>query len=329
MNRPTTTDRERRRAALAGALARNLGQAPTAADRPSAPPSRRRALLFTGIAFCLATFLLSARATRLSKQPPELDLAHYSPSRQVELVVPPLEVVAAEPRQPRSWPLAVRTIVIDAGHGGESYGTKLPSGLNEKDLVLDIGLRLRDLLTTAGFQTLMTREDDRDISLERRSELANQRGGDLLVSIHVNWLGPNQNRGIETYYADRQGTRRAFPSHSPALAIDSHFPATPTELIDLKLQDSRRLAEAVQRQLVSFLTTLDPEISDRGVKTAPLVVLAHAQMPAILAEVSCLSNEKDATLLQRASYRQYIADALAQGISGFADETSFRTEAGR
>ena len=124
-------------------------------------------------------------------------------------------------------------------------------------------------------------------------------------------------------------TRQAFASGSEVPSIDAHFPATPAELADLKLRDSQRLAEAVQRHLVRFLTLLDPEISDRGVKTAPLVVLAHAQMPAILAEVSCLSNEKDATLLQRASYRQYIADALAQGIFGFAEETSFRTEAGR
>ena len=109
---------------------------PTAAEPPS-PHSRRR--LFIGIAFCLATLVVSVQAVRLTKPPPELDLTHYAPAGEVESDTPPVRLAAAPPRQPRSWPPAVRTIVIDAGHGGKSHGTQLPSGLNEKDLVLSGG----------------------------------------------------------------------------------------------------------------------------------------------------------------------------------------------
>ena len=319
------TPSDTRRRALDRAIERNLGASSAPSDRASGVALRRPLIFATLVT--LGAVLLSAGAARLARLPP----AH----EDVRLLEAPVALHAETPESgltasgvPRAWPRAIRTVVIDAGHGGVSSGTALP-GVKEKDLVLDIGLRLRDLLTEAGFGVVMTREDDRDLSLEERTELANRLGGDALVSIHVNWMGRRSIRGIETFYLGSHAGSQGTESHSPTLTGDSAIRPLGPALGEQQQTDSRRLAQSVQDELVRFLTTLDPEINDRGVKTAPLVVLAQAQMPAVLAEVSCLSNHKDATLLQRGSYRQYIADALAQGIQGFADQHSTGAEAGR
>lgn len=223
------------------------------------------------------------------------------------------------------FPLAVRKVAIDAGHGGASVGTRAPLGLLEKDLALDIAQRLEKLLVADGsFEVLMTRDRDADVSLERRAALANQAGADIFLSIHLNWIEIRESRGVETYYLgptnDPYLTRLAASENR-----DSGYSlADMRSLLDriyagVRQEKSRRLAETVQSSLFHSLGRVNPEIEDRGVKAAPFIVLLSTEMPAILAEVSCLSNDEEARLLTKPLYRQYIAEALSDGIRAYAD----------
>jgi len=220
------------------------------------------------------------------------------------------------------FPLAVRRVVIDAGHGGVSVGTRTPQGVLEKDLTLDIAVRLRRLLEKQ-LQVVMTREGDHDVSLEQRGTLANRAGADIFVSIHLNWIQNRRSRGVETYYLgptdDPYLTRLAASEN-----LESGYSlADMRHLLDriyagVRQDKSRKLAEVVQGALFQSLGKLSPEVADRGVKAAPFIVLLSTEMPAILAEVSSMSNEEEARLLTQPLYRQYIAEALAKGIRTYA-----------
>jgi N-acetylmuramoyl-L-alanine amidase len=172
------------------------------------------------------------------------------------------------------------------------------------------------------FTVVMTREGDRDVSLERRGALANQAGADIFVSIHLNWI-ENRARGVETYYLgptdDPYLTRLAASENRDS----GYSMADMRHLLDriyagVRQEKSHKLAETVQGALFESLNKVSPEVENRGVKAAPFIVLLTTEMPAILAEVSSLSNDKEAQLLTKPLYRQYIAEALAQGIRAYA-----------
>ncbi|HUO87098.1 MAG TPA: N-acetylmuramoyl-L-alanine amidase [Thermoanaerobaculia bacterium] len=225
---------------------------------------------------------------------------------------------------PEVFPLDIERVVLDPGHGGDSLGARIAAGTTEKDLTLDIARRLADLLAAAGFEVAMTRSDDRQVSLEERARFANGAGADLFVSIHVNWITNRDVRGVETYYLG--ATEDPFASRLAATEnVDSGYSqADLKELLasiyaGLRDDASRRAAAEIQRSLLRSLRSVNPAIADRGVKTAPFLVLAQTEMPAVLAEVSCLSNQEEAELLARPLYRQYIAEALAAGIVRFAE----------
>ena len=221
------------------------------------------------------------------------------------------------------FPLAVRKVVIDAGHGGASVGTRTPQGVLEKDLTLDIAVRLKRLLAPE-LQVVMTRESDQDVSLEQRGTLANHAGADIFVSIHLNWIENRRSRGVETYYLgptdDPYLTRLAASENRES----GYSMADMRHLLDriyagVRQDKSRKLAEVVQGALFQSVGKLSPEVADRGVKAAPFIVLLSTEMPAILAEVSSLSNADEARLLTKPLYRQYIAEALAKGIRAYAE----------
>ncbi|HKI05560.1 MAG TPA: N-acetylmuramoyl-L-alanine amidase [Thermoanaerobaculia bacterium] len=235
-------------------------------------------------------------------------------------------VAATSPPQPIDaavFPLAVHKVVLDPGHGGGSLGTRAPQGLIEKTLTLDIAERLRRLLERDAFEVVMTREGDQNVSLERRGALANQAGADIFVSIHLNWIESQRSRGVETYYLgptdDPYLTRLAASENR-----ESGYSMTDMRhLLDriyagVRQDKSRKLAETVQDALFQSLGQVNPGLEDRGVKAAPFIVLLTTEMPAILAEVSSLSNEEEARLLMKPLYRQYIAEALAQGVRAYA-----------
>lgn len=236
----------------------------------------------------------------------------------------PLPSGPFDPLDPAVFPLGIERVVLDPGHGGDSPGARIGSAVAEKELTLDIALRLRELLAAAGFEVAMTREDDRAVTLEERAGFANRAGADLFVSIHVNWIENRDVRGVETYYLG--STDDPFVTRLAAAEnVDSGYAqADLKELLasvyaGLRGDASRRAAAEIQRALLRSLRSVNPAIADRGVKTAPFLVLAETEMPAVLAEVSCLSNHEEAELLSRPLYRQYIAEALAAGIVRFAE----------
>jgi len=268
---------------------------------------------------------LAVRA-RLGAAPPALGPLRPLAARLLSRIAPDLGLPAPRPIDLAALPLAVRRIVLDSGHGGEDVGTHTLSGVSEKSLTLDIAFRLRSLLQR-DFQVLMTRDGDRAVGLEERAAIANRAGADLFVSIHLNWIANPRERGVETYYlgatddpvltelaaAENRGSRYSLADMRKIL--DRLY-------TDVRQDSSRRLAEAVQAALFRSLAQANPALDNRGVKAAPFLVLVSTEMPAILAEVSCLSNEDEARLLSQGSYRQSIAEALARGIRSYAGEVA-------
>jgi N-acetylmuramoyl-L-alanine amidase len=227
----------------------------------------------------------------------------------------------------------VRKIIIDPGHGGDDIGAIAARGLAEKDVTLDIAHRLRQLLEAAAVSVLMTREQDEALSLDRRTATANRWAGDLFVSIHVNWLTPLNLRGIETFYlgstddpvllrlARRENSHTAYSFAEIRQLLEDMF-------TDVKRGESRKLAETVQEELFIALRDINPALENRGVKTAPFAVLVGTEMPAILTEVSCLSNDEEVQLLASPAYRQEIAQALFRGILAYAQVLEHSTKKG-
>jgi len=228
----------------------------------------------------------------------------------------------------RALGLKIGKIVIDPGHGGHDTGTIGPNGLEEKDLVLEVGRRLGKLLETRlGAAVVFTRKGDTFIPLETRTAIANQARADLFVSIHANSSHDAAARGVETYYLN-------FTSSPEALEVAARENAVSEksiyELQDLvkkialkeKIEESREFAGDVQQSLHSGLAVKSPAIRDRGVKKAPFIVLIGANMPSILAEISFVSNPTDEHRLATSEYRQRIAESLYRGIAKYVNGLS-------
>src|SRR5579864_1748542 len=228
----------------------------------------------------------------------------------------------------RALGLKIGRIVIDPGHGGHDTGTIGPGGLEEKDLVLEVGRRLGKLLEARlGAEVVYTRKDDTFIPLETRTAIANQERADLFISIHANSSRDPDARGVETYYLN-------FTSSPEALEVAARENAVSEksiyELQDLvkkialkeKIEESREFAWDVQQSLHSGLAVKSPAIRDRGVKKAPFIVLIGANMPSILAEISFVSNPSDEHRLATSEYRQRIAESLYRGIAKYVNGLS-------
>jgi N-acetylmuramoyl-L-alanine amidase len=219
--------------------------------------------------------------------------------------------------------LAVKRIVIDPGHGGDNLGALAPSGVPEKEITLDIALRLRRLMEGMPFTVLMTRQTDRTMSLGERVAFANENNADVFVSIHLNWVDARGLRPLEVYHVgpteDPVAVRLArMENHDSGYSLADYHRLLDQVFIDARRDESRRLAKAVHARLARALSDVHPTLDDRGVKMAPFVVLAGTQMPAILAEVSCLSNADEVKRLLSAEYRETIAAALLAGIRTYA-----------
>jgi len=228
----------------------------------------------------------------------------------------------------RALGLKIGRIVIDPGHGGHDTGTIGPNGLEEKNLVVDVGRRLGKLLETRmGADVVYTRKDDTFIPLETRTAIANRERADLFISIHANSSRDASARGVETYYLN-------FTSSPEALEVAARENAVSDksihELQDLvkkialksKIDESREFASDVEESLHSGLASKSPAIRDRGVKKAPFIVLIGANMPSILAEISFVSNPTDEKRLETGEYRQKIAESLYRGIAKYVSGLS-------
>jgi N-acetylmuramoyl-L-alanine amidase len=224
----------------------------------------------------------------------------------------------------RQLGLGVRRIVIDAGHGGHDPGTTGPSGLQEKDLVLDVALRLERMVRQElGAEVILTRSTDVFIPLEERTAIANSRGADLFLSIHANASRNRKARGIETYFLNFAQNPHAEAVAARENAISA---ATLKDLQNLvkaitlnsKIDESRDFAATVHESMVAGVRGEHP-VPDRGVHTAPFYVLIGANMPAVLAEIAFVSNPEDERRLRRGEYRELIARSLLSGVKGYLE----------
>jgi N-acetylmuramoyl-L-alanine amidase len=218
--------------------------------------------------------------------------------------------------------------VIDPGHGGRDTGTIGPSGLTEKDLVLDLAHRLRERIENEiGAEVVLTRGDDTFVPLETRTAMANQAEADLFLSIHANSSDVRTIRGFETYILNLATSNEALEI---AARENASSQASISELQDLvskialqeTVDESRELATHIQ----AAMAARQEFGRNRGVKQAPFVVLIGANMPSILAEVSFISNPDDEQLLKGEDGRRAIVEALFDGVRSYLDTLSaFRT----
>jgi N-acetylmuramoyl-L-alanine amidase len=246
---------------------------------------------------------------------------------------PDIPHAAPRPLNRSMFPLSVRKIVIDPGHGGIQHGAVSDSGVSEKEITLDIALRLSRLMEQASFEVMLTRKTDQTVPLEKRVSLANDHHADLFVSIHVNWMEPRRIRPLETYFVG--------PTDDPAViklvsmenqesgySLSDYRQLLEKVYIHTRRDESRRLAETINTELYAALREVNPTIHNRGVKMAPFIVLVGTQMPAVLVEVSCLSNEDEVRLLTNSDYREKIALALLRGIRNYANSLNGSSQKG-
>ncbi len=255
-----------------------------------------------------------------------------SPDRLVIDILRDAPSPAIEPKQKgekdvnSNLSFASQTIVIDPGHGGKDPGAIGKRGLKEKDIVLDVGLRLRKLIKERlGVNVIMTRETDVFIPLEERTAIANTKGADLFVSVHANASRREGAKGVETYLLGRATDRDAMATaERENSASEKSLNTLQLILSDLmntaKKEESLRLAHYVQENMVGHLETRY-KVTDLGVKQAPFYVLVNARMPSVLAEISFISNPEEERLLSDGDHRQEIAEAILKGIRKYIQAT--------
>ena len=224
----------------------------------------------------------------------------------------------------RALGLKIGRIVIDAGHGGHDTGTIGPTGLMEKDLCLDVALRLGKLIEEKlpGADVVYTRSDDTYIPLEERTHIANEAKADLFVSIHANSSRDHGARGVETYYLNLKGSPEAMEVAARENAVSQQGVHDLEDLVKKiarteKIDESKELAEDVQSSLSKRIQRTARPVRNRGVRKAPFVVLIGADMPSILTEISFLSNPADEQLLKKPEHRQRIAEGVYQGVVSY------------
>ncbi|MBI4400555.1 MAG: N-acetylmuramoyl-L-alanine amidase [Nitrospirae bacterium] len=217
----------------------------------------------------------------------------------------------------------VSLIVVDPGHGGKDPGAIGRGGTAEKDITLQVGFRLRDLIARQlGKQVLMTRDRDVFVELEDRAKFANSKDADLFVSIHVNSHPQRATKGLEVYHFGEASDRRA-------LAVAARENGTPIEdtgvgwqylvadlLTTKKVQESLELAWSTKQAMVAHLND-HYDVVDHGVKTAPFYVLLHTAMPSILAEIAFITNPTEERLMQSDAFLTRMAEAIFQGVKAY------------
>jgi N-acetylmuramoyl-L-alanine amidase len=219
--------------------------------------------------------------------------------------------------------LGVRKIVIDPGHGGKDPGA-MAFGLKEKDIVLKIARKVETILKRKyNFQVALTRTKDTYLPLEERTAIANTQGGDLFISVHVNAHPDKTIGGVETYFLNLATNADAMRVAALENATSTHSISELQDILsDLmknsKIAESSRLAQFVHTNLIGG-TKKVYKTKDLGVKQAPFYVLIGAEMPAILAEISFITNPEEAKLLQDDIYLQRIAEQVAAGIVAYVD----------
>jgi N-acetylmuramoyl-L-alanine amidase len=269
----------------------------------------------------LATARSESFASRRSAQPrlhpprdaEQVSAVHPTPSND--------RVVQAAPADRRP------IVMIDPGHGGRDPGTESASGVEEKDIALQIALRLRSALIARGVDARLTRSADAFIPLDERTRIANAAGADLFVSIHLNSSPDAATTGIETYYlnntTDRATIRLARMENGVAGGYsapggpDLHYILTDLRQ-QYKANESASLARMIEAATVADAAAeTGIRVNELGAKQGPFYVLVGALMPAVLVECGFLSNPSETRLLQSPAYQQAIADGIAQAVAHY------------
>jgi N-acetylmuramoyl-L-alanine amidase len=220
----------------------------------------------------------------------------------------------------RQLGLGIHTIVIDPGHGGEDPGCISRRGTQEKDIVLDVALELKNLLTSGkGFDVVMTRESDIYPPLENRTVIANQKKADLFISIHANAHRNRKRQGVETFYLnfspDPQVNEIAARENATSTKTIGEMKDTIKKIVqNSKIVESRDLAEKIQKNLVKCLSQKYGSVQNLGVKGGPFWVLIGGEMPSVLVEISHLSNPQEEDRLRSPAYRKQVAQGIYEGI---------------
>ena len=221
--------------------------------------------------------------------------------------------------------LGVHRVVIDPGHGGTDPGAIGRTGATEKQLSLQLSLALAERLRTAGYEVLLTREDDSTVSLQERTDFANGVDADLFISIHINSARNRRLRGFETYYLDMALDPGAAETAARENASgEAGSMGDLEEMLEMIVKNdfqaaSGELAASIQDSLVMHVAKSYQNVHDLGVKTAPFFVLVGARMPAILVEASFVSNEEEEAWLKSAAYRSALAEAIEIGLQSYVD----------
>jgi len=233
-----------------------------------------------------------------------------------------LNVVKAPPAV--AGPFQVRKIVLDPGHGGKDPGARGRKGTKEKEIVLDVALRIRDLLAENGVDVIMTRDKDQFISLGRRTQIANKNKADFFISIHANSSRSRVASGFEVYYLSNtvdDESRAIAAMENANLDIEEDAFSGRTQDLDATLWDlinsenrteSAELAKELEQSARARLG-----VRNRGVKSARFAVLKGATMPAVLVEVGFLTNPVEEERLLSSGYRQRLAEAITTGILNY------------
>lgn len=224
----------------------------------------------------------------------------------------------------RALGLKIGRIVIDPGHGGHDTGTVGPTGLMEKDLCLDVALRLSKIIQQKlpGADVVLTRTDDTFVPLEERTNIANESKADLFISIHANSSQDHAARGFETYYLNLRGTPEAMEVAARENSVSQGGIHNLEDMVkkiarNEKSGESKEFAEDIQNSLSQRIQKMNKPVKNRGVRKAPFVVLIGADMPSILTEISFLSNAADEQLLKKPEHRQRLAEGLYQGVASY------------
>jgi N-acetylmuramoyl-L-alanine amidase len=283
--------------------------------------------------------IFDTQLVRLNSKPLFIDAKLFVPIEFVTLILPKISgkksalkndrpKLAPSPAGLPYQPLFLKRIVLDAGHGGHDPGAKSPGGMKEKDVVLAVAQRLAiKLQDEMGIEVVMTRNDDRFITLGNRARIANTSGAQIFVSIHANGAFNDEATGTETYFlsfeaSDRKSAQIARAENaSVQLELDNPFQGSAGD--DLKailwdlvqtetLKESEKLAIAVQSKLMQQMN-----MPSRGVKQAPFYVLMGSSIPAILVEIGFITTRHEANQLADPFVQTRIANALFMAILNY------------
>lgn len=264
-----------------------------------------------------------------------IDLERYASHRIFTLPSPPrivVDVYGDRPSEPADGgtrlPAELRrvhTVVVDPGHGGRDPGAIGHGGLKEKDVNLAIARLLAKELRSRDFKVVLTRDEDRTLSLEERTARAESAGGDVFISIHANASRRSGARGIEVYTLDANHERHSLDVAArengvPAARLDPLQRALARIQVGEVGAHSARLASLIHERVIRAARSKDQALPDLGVKKGPFYVLFMSSMSSVLVETGFVTNRSDAGLLRSDPYRAMLAEQIAVGVERYRQE---------